>query len=125
MTLNQVKSFRDVLGMRLKELQSTAIRGEAIRIESVPDELDRTQGACEREMAVRNLETASAALRAVRAALRRIDEGCYGYCLDCGEEISQRRLTAMPTAALCIICQEAADRVDNHPARGGRLPIAA
>ena len=125
MTLSQVKSFRDVLGMRLKELQSAAIRVETIHIETVPDDLDRTQGACEREMAVRNLETASMALRAVRAALRRIDEGSYGSCLDCGEEISLRRLAAMPTAALCIICQEAVDRADSHSAYRSRLPIAA
>jgi DnaK suppressor protein len=46
----------------------------------------------------------------VRAALGRIAHGTYGKCLDCDEEISHKRLTAVPWATLCIVCQESADR---------------
>lgn len=40
----------------------------------------------------------------VEAALRRIEEDDYGYCVDCGEDIDPRRLTVDPTALRCIEC---------------------
>ncbi len=43
-------------------------------------------------------------LRRIAAALARIDEGEYGYCLECGEEIAVRRLELAPAAPLCIGC---------------------
>lgn len=42
--------------------------------------------------------------RRLRAALARLDEGEYGYCLDCGEEISHERLELDPAAPRCIGC---------------------
>jgi DnaK suppressor protein len=44
-------------------------------------------------------------LEQVVAALQRIEDGSYGQCLDCGEPIDERRLTAMPAAAYCVACQ--------------------
>jgi DnaK suppressor protein len=43
-------------------------------------------------------------LRRITAALARIGEGEFGYCLECGEEIAARRLELDPTAPLCIDC---------------------
>ena len=39
-----------------------------------------------------------------RAAIKRIDEGEYGYCTACGEEIAEKRLAADPIVATCIAC---------------------
>jgi DnaK suppressor protein len=68
------------------------------------------QHAAERELAIRNLDRESNLLRNVRAALRRIDEGTFGVCLHCEEDISPKRLAAVPWTAFCIQCQEIADR---------------
>lgn len=46
-------------------------------------------------------------LNLINQALKRIDSGEYGICIDCGEMISQQRLEYYPYAARCIICQEA------------------
>jgi DnaK suppressor protein len=46
------------------------------------------------------------ALHAIDESLRKIKEGTYGICEECGEEISEKRLQVMPTASLCITCQE-------------------
>ncbi|HEY2931985.1 MAG TPA: TraR/DksA family transcriptional regulator [Acidobacteriota bacterium] len=43
---------------------------------------------------------------AIEAALRRIDDGTYGKCEDCGEEIPAKRLEAVPWAPRCTACQE-------------------
>lgn len=57
---------------------------------------------------------AAAELEQVRAALRRIEAGTYGECIDCGDPIDLRRLDAMPTAAYCAPCQAVQERA---PAR--------
>jgi DnaK suppressor protein len=43
-------------------------------------------------------------------ALRRLEAGTYGVCVDCEEDIDERRLKAVPEAARCISCQEIYDR---------------
>src|SRR4030095_3394050 len=46
-------------------------------------------------------------LNKIEEALRRLEEGTYGYCFECGEEISERRLRALPFAVRCKDCEEA------------------
>jgi RNA polymerase-binding transcription factor DksA len=50
-------------------------------------------------------------LRAVEAGLRRIAEGDYGFCLDCGNDIGYERLKAYPTAMRCVTCQSQHEKV--------------
>jgi len=45
-----------------------------------------------------------AEIRQIDAALRRIDDGTYGICVKCGEEISQARLEALPATPFCKVC---------------------
>jgi len=45
-------------------------------------------------------------LRAIEAARRRIDDGTYGICADCGAAIGFERLLAEPAAARCVECQQ-------------------
>jgi DnaK suppressor protein len=46
-------------------------------------------------------------LNKIEEALRRLEEGTFGYCFECGEEISERRLRALPFALRCKDCEEA------------------
>lgn len=55
-------------------------------------------------------------LRAIEAALERIEQGTYGICSDCGELISEKRLEALPSAQMCITCKEKREKLE----RGGR-----
>jgi RNA polymerase-binding protein DksA len=53
------------------------------------------------------LETeATEEIAAINAALRRLDDGSYGECVSCGEEISPERLAARPASAECMDCAE-------------------
>ena len=112
MTKSELKKFREILEARQAELELFVRNREGIAIEKSPDALDEVQHAAERELAIRNLDRESQLLRNVRGALRRLDEGNFGVCLHCEEDISPRRLAALPWAAFCIQCQEIADR--NH-----------
>lgn len=53
-------------------------------------------------------------LRETEDALRRIDQGSYGICIECGSDIGSDRLDAYPTAARCIDCQEKRERLYAH-----------
>ena len=110
MTKAEVKKYKDILEAKRRELEGNVRNREGIAIEKTPDALDEVQHAAERELAIRNLDRESNLLRNVRGALARIDEGTYGVCLHCEEDINPKRLNAVPWAPYCITCQEMADR---------------
>jgi DnaK suppressor protein len=55
-------------------------------------------------------ENSGEVLHQIEAALRRIDEGTYGICTNCGTQIPSERLEAYPWASLCIDCKRQAER---------------
>ena len=108
-TKTELKSFRNALETRQSELGISS--RDALAVEASPDEMDRIQHFSEREYAMKHLERNSTRLREVRAALGRMDAGTYGICEGCETEIKLKRLTAVPWAATCIACQEAAEKI--------------
>src|SRR6202008_5113714 len=113
MTKTELNKFKEVLETKQAELAQVLRNRDAITIEKSPDALDEVQNAAERELAIRNLDRESNLLRNVRAALHRMDEGIFGVCLHCEEDISPKRLAAVPWTPYCIQCQEVADRNQN------------
>lgn len=55
-------------------------------------------------------------MRDIESALRRMNEGHYGQCLDCGLAIDHKRLQAFPTAKRCLPCQEQYEKTHAHVA---------
>jgi DnaK suppressor protein len=110
MTKSEITKFKKILETKQAELERLVRNRDAIAIEKSADALDEVQHASERELAIRNLDRDSNLLRSVKLALRRINDGSFGTCLHCEEEISPKRIAAVPWAANCIQCQELADR---------------
>jgi len=110
MTNIDLNRYRSVLEAKQAELVRLLRNRDGIAIERCPDALDEVQYATERELAIRNLDRESSLLRNVRAAFCRIEDGSFGVCLHCEEDISPKRLAAVPSTAFCIVCQEFADR---------------
>ena len=110
MTTKELANFQSVLEARQTELETLLRNREVIAVNLNSDVLDQIQHAQEREMAIGNLERASARLGEVRTALQRIQLGTFGICLDCEEEVSMKRLAAVPWTTSCLVCREAADR---------------
>jgi DnaK suppressor protein len=109
MTKIEINRFFTDLKQKADELvDANGIRA-TLAIETSADELDRIQGGQERDMAIGTFDRNSKLLREVRAALSRVEADTFGTCLGCEEAISQKRLAAVPWAAFCIRCQEAAD----------------
>ena len=110
MTKTELNKYKEILETKQAELAKVLRNRDGITIEKSPDALDEVQNAAERELAIRNLDRESQLLRSVRAGLARINEGTFGVCLHCEEDISPKRLNAVPWAGYCIQCQEIADR---------------
>ncbi len=110
MTKTELNNYKKILETKQDELEHLVRNRDAITIEKSADTLDEVQHASERELAIRNLDRESNLLRNVRSALRRIKDGSFGTCMHCEEEISPKRVAAVPWAPFCIQCQEQADR---------------
>jgi DnaK suppressor protein len=102
--------IKEVLERKESELVQVLRNRDGIAIEKSADQMDEIQYASERDLAIRNVDRESVLLRGVKAALRRIDDGSFGTCVECELAISPKRLAAVPWASRCIKCQEAADR---------------
>lgn len=74
------------------------------------DEADVAAAAIERNMLDSIGAQDSERLQLITNALTRITQGKYGICLQCGEEISEGRLKALPYAFMCIDCKTEAER---------------
>jgi DnaK suppressor protein len=110
MALTDTKGFTDLLRAKEATLSGSLRRRDEIVIEKASEALDAVQLMSERDLAVRSLIQDSNMLRQIRRALARIADGSYGVCLQCEEDISPKRMAALPWADFCIKCQEQADR---------------
>ena len=102
--------FQTILEARIRDLERAIRRRDGIAIEQHADQLDELQQASQRDLEISTLNRESQQLREVRAALRRITDGSFGVCEQCGEDIHSKRLAAIPWTAFCIECQEMLDR---------------
>lgn len=110
MTTKSLEQYRRTLEDKRKDLLAGSGDREDILIENAAEEFDRLQQQLNREVAIRNLDRESAMLKNVQAALARLDNGTFGVCLRCDEDIPEKRLNAVPWAAYCVKCQEVVDR---------------
>lgn len=75
------------------------------RLESAMDVGDQALMDLERELGISLLEMRNRRRQQIDEALARLTEGTYGLCAECGIEISEKRLQAVPFATLCVECQ--------------------
>jgi hypothetical protein len=79
---SQFAGFHESLERKQAELVEVLRKREYITIEMSADQMDEIQYASERDMAIQNVDRESTLLRDVRAALRRIQDGSFGTCID-------------------------------------------
>ena len=114
-TINQTtnsreRDLRQLLHDRRREMQGdvrTRIRdARTDRASDVFDELDHSDAAMQEEMDFALIQMKAETLARVDEALARLDAGSYGRCFECGGEISEKRLRALPFAGRCTACEE-------------------
>jgi len=77
-----------------------------------PDQMDRAQIESNAALDLRTRDRERKLLQKIESALRRIDDGSYGYCVETDEPISLRRLEARPIASLSLHAQERHERME-------------
>lgn len=102
-------AFRPLLEKELEELRALSATGAASRAPVTLDQqsvgrLSRMDAMQAQAMAQATERRRLTRIQQVEAALKRIGDGEFGYCLSCGEEIEERRLATDPAAPLCIGC---------------------
>jgi DnaK suppressor protein len=106
---------RSALKRRLHELAKLGWHREELEIEYAADPLDQVRNGVERDIAVSQLDRQARSVREVELALAKLEEGSYGVCEQCEEEISDKRLDAVPWARLCVACQSKAEASPHEP----------
>ena len=109
MTTSDLSSFRQVLSKKQKELARSSQALDSIAVERSADAIEEATYKSARELAVTSLNREAMLRRSVAMALVRIQDGTFGTCSHCGDEIARRRLEAVPWTPFCICCQQAAD----------------
>jgi DnaK suppressor protein len=105
---SQIHLFKEQLQQELEALLSRAEETVSYLSqvgETLPDPLDRAAVDSGRDSNLRFRERESRLIRKIKTALQKIEEGTFGICEACGENIPMPRLKARPVTAHCIHCK--------------------
>ncbi|CUS33430.1 TraR/DksA family transcriptional regulator [Candidatus Nitrospira nitrificans] len=100
-----IREIEESLGQSLTEDQQR-------RLESARDVGDQALMDLERELGISLMEMRNRRRQSIDEAITRLHEGTYGICAECGVEISEKRLQAVPFAKLCVECQSRAELLE-------------
>ena len=106
---SQLKYFKNLLNEKLDELLMEAnktVTGMSGLKENMPDPTDRATLESDRNFTLRIRDRERKLIGKIKDALERIENGTYGICESCEEEISDKRLRARPVTTLCIKCKK-------------------
>jgi len=113
MNKEQLEHFRTILNTWKRDLMQEVdrtvlhMKDEAANF---PDPNDRATQESEFSLELRTRDRERKLIRKIEEAIKRIEDGSYGYCVETGEEIGIKRLEARPVATLCVEAQERRER---------------
>ncbi|GLI37780.1 RNA polymerase-binding protein DksA [Geobacter hydrogenophilus] len=118
MDKEKLEYFRSILNDEIRSLQEEAgktVSEMTVDSTSFPDPTDRATQESDRNFELRIRDRERKLINKIREALERIDDGSFGTCEVCGEDISEARLKARPVTTLCIDCKMEQERKEKHP----------
>jgi len=90
------------------------VRAEGNKERDVLDQGESSEVDIQEDIEFALIQMKSETLAKIDAALRRLEEGTYGDCFECGEEIAEARLRALPFAVRCKDCEEARETAERR-----------
>lgn len=116
MKKTDLKKFKKILDDRREEIiQQAGNVSEPLysfKEEDLLDEVDLASSESDQNMNIRLRDRERTLLKKIDKALKKIEDGIYGVCESCGEEISAKRLEARPVTDLCIRCKEEQEKME-------------
>ena len=116
----RANELRKILEARRRDLAQDVqgrirdARAENVNQRQAIDEGDISELDNQDEIEFALIQMKADTLNRIDAALRRLDEGAYGNCFECGDEIAEGRLRALPFAVRCKDCEEALETAEEH-----------
>jgi DnaK suppressor protein len=114
----KIEYFRGVLLEEMRLLLEDAgktVSEMTSETTNFPDPNDRASQESDRSFELRIRDRERKLINKIKEALERIDEGTFGVCDTCGEEIGEGRLKARPVTTLCIDCKMEQERKEKLP----------
>jgi DnaK suppressor protein len=112
----QLKRFKQLLTEKrdeiVKKAKQTLDEDMALDANDLPDEMDLASSEYLQSFTFRLRGREKAFLDKIEKALAKIEDGSFGTCEECGEEIQLKRLEARPETTLCIRCKEDQERLE-------------
>jgi DnaK suppressor protein len=112
----QLKKFKTLLTEKrdeiVKKAKQTLEEDMTLDANDLPDEMDLASSEYLQSFTFRLRGREKVFLDKIEKALRKLEEGTFGVCEECGEEISIKRLEARPETTLCIRCKEDQERME-------------
>jgi DnaK suppressor protein len=109
----KIKEFRQLLNEQMDQLLRDAEKTVSDMTDektNFPDPTDRASLESDRNFELRIRDRERKLINKIREAIERLDEGEFGVCESCGEEIGEARLRARPVTTLCIECKTEQER---------------
>jgi DnaK suppressor protein len=122
MERERYSELRRILEERRREIMSAVyekirdVRSESANspAHGVLDAAESSEADIQDDIEFALIQMKAETLTKIEEALRRLEEGTFGYCFECGEEISERRLRALPFALRCKDCEEARENAQQR-----------
>jgi DnaK suppressor protein len=104
MLLGRRRELQAQVHDKMRDVRAT---GEVTKLAEVFDAGESSEADIQEDIELALIQMKSETLHRVDDALTRLEQGTYGNCFDCGEEIAEKRLRALPFAVRCKDCEEA------------------
>jgi DnaK suppressor protein len=111
----KLELFRVMLTQKIAELLEDAgktVSEMTVSKENYPDPNDRASLEADRNFELRIRDRERKLIAKMQEAIRRIDDGTFGICDDCGGLISEKRLLARPVTTQCIDCKTKQEKIE-------------
>ena len=111
MLLGRRRELQAQVHDKMRDVRAT---GEVTKLSEVFDAGESSEADIQEDIELALIQMKSETLNKINDALARLDQGDYGNCFECGEEIAEKRLRALPFAVRCKGCEEAKELAEQR-----------
>jgi DnaK suppressor protein len=105
---------KEILGQLHEKIRDVRTENVSGKVNTVLDPGESSEQGIQEDIEFALIQMKAETLNKINEALNRLEEGAYGNCFECGEEISHPRLRALPFAVRCRDCEEARENAQRR-----------